>query len=604
MSNDESQPQRSATRAPVDRPVRLLFDDSLEPEVGLCGDISIGGMFVLTEAGRPAGSLARFELMLPEQRVVRGLGEVVWSRSAPERVEKSAMGIRFRFLEQRDRQMIFKLVSQHIKDRLASKRPGELPAHAPPELPADLPAPPLPASAFAVPPPPSSGPLAGASIAATVSATSPNESSSSMPEPANRDRQLDLGLASEAPPPLLDPIDAVLDDSLPASELARPVINDFDPQPDATPSPEELGPANALNRPNAGGVDPTVDAMVDNRMDVMVTDPEPREQASPSLSLPDLNAPESASDALRPDRTTPPTGLKLDTPALDGHEDAGSGALALDHGSDWADPLDDSSDYLRREGPRRTRQELPVAGILIVALVVASLLTYVFRDNLFANLSNRGATPVAAEPSDASAQTARAPEPVAQPQPAEEHTPVASQGDRAVPSLTVPPPAAASPSQQPPARTTATGGELPVVGSPPPPIETAPVVSVVPEPAPSEPRSGPAFTRVADVTWHPATRGGTVRISTDGEVREGRFRYFRLEGKSPREVIVITGVTGPFGRPAIAIDSPIVAGLRTGYHRKNGGNEVHIVVDLADPEAKITACRAVGRRLEVDIQLP
>ncbi|MCG8462999.1 MAG: PilZ domain-containing protein, partial [Holophagales bacterium] len=124
MNEQQSSSQRHATRAPVDRPVRLQFDDTLEVVEAACRNISIGGMFIRSTHCRPAGSLVRFELDVDDGSAIRGLAEVVWMRSREGGPgHEAGMGVKFRFLEQRDRQQIFKLVSQHIKDRLATRQP-------------------------------------------------------------------------------------------------------------------------------------------------------------------------------------------------------------------------------------------------------------------------------------------------------------------------------------------------------------------------------------------------------------------------------------------------------------------------------------------------
>lgn len=82
----------------------------MDVDQGVCENLSIGGMHVFTEAPRPQGSLVRFEIEMEEGTTIRGLGEVIWMRpqtAVPSR--EAGMGIKFRFLEQRDRQLIFKL---------------------------------------------------------------------------------------------------------------------------------------------------------------------------------------------------------------------------------------------------------------------------------------------------------------------------------------------------------------------------------------------------------------------------------------------------------------------------------------------------------------
>lgn len=129
MEPFDKTPQRAATRAPLGKPIKLQFDDSMDVLEGLCRNISIGGMFVEIEETRPQGSLVRFELPLDDEgAAVRGLGEVVWMRPKGRASgSEPGIGLKFRFLEQRDRQQIFRLVSQYIKERLAKQPAIEAP---------------------------------------------------------------------------------------------------------------------------------------------------------------------------------------------------------------------------------------------------------------------------------------------------------------------------------------------------------------------------------------------------------------------------------------------------------------------------------------------
>ncbi|MEO1086208.1 MAG: PilZ domain-containing protein, partial [Acidobacteriota bacterium] len=124
-------PSRQATRAPVNLLVRLELDGPLGETVeARCNNISIGGMFVLTEMQIESGQQMRFELDVADAGTVRGLAEVVWCQPASDR-RPAGLGFKFRYLEQRDRQLIFKLVSRHIKDRLASRPAPPPPAPQP-----------------------------------------------------------------------------------------------------------------------------------------------------------------------------------------------------------------------------------------------------------------------------------------------------------------------------------------------------------------------------------------------------------------------------------------------------------------------------------------
>src|SRR6187401_648159 len=61
-------------------------------------DISRGGIFIKTRAPFPAGTLLKFEVRIAEdQRLMQGVGRVVWRRE-PERAEEgfpAGMGIKF-----------------------------------------------------------------------------------------------------------------------------------------------------------------------------------------------------------------------------------------------------------------------------------------------------------------------------------------------------------------------------------------------------------------------------------------------------------------------------------------------------------------------------
>ncbi|MEM6796057.1 MAG: PilZ domain-containing protein, partial [Acidobacteriota bacterium] len=114
--------QRHATRAPVDLPVRLRADGEETLLEGRCNNVSIGGMFVETDAFCEAGQQMQFELQINEEQSIEGRAEVIWRQQGDLR-RRPGVGFRFRYLEQRDRQAIFKLVSRHIKDRLAARQP-------------------------------------------------------------------------------------------------------------------------------------------------------------------------------------------------------------------------------------------------------------------------------------------------------------------------------------------------------------------------------------------------------------------------------------------------------------------------------------------------
>ncbi|MEM7353395.1 MAG: PilZ domain-containing protein, partial [Acidobacteriota bacterium] len=215
ISKQDESHRRGATRAPVDRPIKLQFDDSMEVIEGTCRNVSIGGMFILYEHSRPAGSLVRFELELDDSNAIRGLGEVVWMRSkndfgGPE----AGFGLKFRFLEQRDRQQIFKLVSQHIKERLSKRGESEeppAPSASPPTPSASPPTPSAsPPTPSASPPAPSASPLTPPEPLATPPAAPSPPTLAAFPDVDEALAAPSAPAPSAAPPSALPDVDAAL----------------------------------------------------------------------------------------------------------------------------------------------------------------------------------------------------------------------------------------------------------------------------------------------------------------------------------------------------------------------------------------------------------
>jgi hypothetical protein len=93
------------------------------------------------------------------------------------------------------------------------------------------------------------------------------------------------------------------------------------------------------------------------------------------------------------------------------------------------------------------------------------------------------------------------------------------------------------------------------------------------------------MTQVRLITWKDAVDGGT-HITLRGN---GRFSLENLtEGRLPnRLVLKLRGIDWPLRDPVLAVDSPEVRRIRTGWHPKPSGNELHIVFDLVDDEVQL-----------------
>ncbi len=110
--------QRAFPRAPIRSEIRIVYPDLKQLTSAICSDLSLGGMFVETEAPLPVSVPVHFELHLPARvpRVINGEGVVVWRR---ERVASTdpppGFGVRFTQIDPRFRVLIFRLVDSFIQ---------------------------------------------------------------------------------------------------------------------------------------------------------------------------------------------------------------------------------------------------------------------------------------------------------------------------------------------------------------------------------------------------------------------------------------------------------------------------------------------------------
>src|SRR5262249_13736085 len=81
-------------------------------------DISRGGMFIKTPAPFPGGTLLKFEVRIAdEQKVIQGVGRVVWKRDTAAAAPDTPAGMGVKFIKLDDE-------SKHLIDRLVAKRGG------------------------------------------------------------------------------------------------------------------------------------------------------------------------------------------------------------------------------------------------------------------------------------------------------------------------------------------------------------------------------------------------------------------------------------------------------------------------------------------------
>ena len=532
VKQDESR-RRSATRAPVDRPIKLQFDDSMEVIEGLCSNVSIGGMFILFDNSRPPGSLVRFELEVPGNNAIRGLGEVVWTRAKSDLGGPEAgFGLKFRFLEQRDRQMIFKLVSQHIKERLTRSQPAE---------PEGRETDPIGPSTTTAPADGRPDARTAPSIAVPPAPEAPSSPPSAAPAtPASRRSTVDTSLRREAE----------RDQPLP------PTATDVDLDPAVGETPiYELGL-----------------------------------EAPPMSPEPSLIAPPEAAEA---DPAAAP-------PASNAEAFSDPGAPAAQEWSTGAHLLDGAAE---EGGGRAARREFPILPVIVVLLAAGLAGFYLFQDEIRGRSSEpdlpeagqQAAAPAGqrdtAAPDDSSVTTGLPPA-AAPPLSGRGDTPSAEPSDTsaAPPAapLAVPPAVPPTRAAQPPPTRAA---------QPPPARAVQPPPDKVPEP--DKPAETSSFSRLQDVSWSEVPGGMRIVLTADGAIPTGRYNYFRLEGDPPREVLRLIGVEKSFDKRNIPVGGSAVRQIRTGFHHKNGRDEIHVVIDLTGPQWRLTEVRNLGPRLEL-----
>ena len=134
-------------------------------------------------------------------------------------------------------------------------------------------------------------------------------------------------------------------------------------------------------------------------------------------------------------------------------------------------------------------------------------------------------------------------------------------------------------------------------------VEEAPLPEVVQRKPAPEPAAGPAVSAVERITLEPTAGSTDVVLWGNGVFQPQSYSQSRMEGP-PRALIRIIGVRRPFSPSRIPAGTPQLRQVRTGYHQKAGGNELHVVLDLAGPGVKVTRIDRDGQRLRIHLEGP
>lgn len=103
-------------RVPFEQRVSLEFRGFRTFLTEISANISLGGMFIRTASPRAPGSVFDFEILLDDGfTLIQGQGEVVWIRREAEGEKRPAgMGVRFLRLSAKSRELIRRIVEEHL----------------------------------------------------------------------------------------------------------------------------------------------------------------------------------------------------------------------------------------------------------------------------------------------------------------------------------------------------------------------------------------------------------------------------------------------------------------------------------------------------------
>jgi hypothetical protein len=120
-----------------------------------------------------------------------------------------------------------------------------------------------------------------------------------------------------------------------------------------------------------------------------------------------------------------------------------------------------------------------------------------------------------------------------------------------------------------------------------------------PPPAPA----GPPLTVLERITFEQPAGGTDIILWGNGAIGPEVYDQSRI-GDPPRELIRLAGISRPYPSTKVTVGTGEVRQIRVGYHEKSGGNELHIVIDLADPAVRVTGIEARENHLRIRLRRP
>jgi hypothetical protein len=220
--------------------------------------------------------------------------------------------------------------------------------------------------------------------------------------------------------------------------------------------------------------------------------------------------------------------------------------------------------------PEKRSRILPLAlAALVLALAAAG---YLFRDSLMGMVGMGGGETAAAAAPETPQKLPVRPQ---APPPAPQEGTVIQEEDGATPSET----------------------PLPEVVRRKEPETVAPAATPSAAPAPS----GPALTILEKASFEQAFGGTDIVLQGNGAIRPEAYEESHMSDP-PRELIRLFGISRPYPATKVAVGTGEVKQMRMGFHEKAGGNELHVVLDLAGPGVKVTRIEAKDNQLRIHLQ--
>lgn len=124
--------------------------------------------------------------------------------------------------------------------------------------------------------------------------------------------------------------------------------------------------------------------------------------------------------------------------------------------------------------------------------------------------------------------------------------------------------------------------------------------TVAPTPAPPSPSPLTSFSKIEKITWERTADGFVVALVADGLIPPENYSNVRVSVEPPRELIKIIGVKETFPAQTLTVNAPEVLSIRTGFH-VGPPNELHVVIDLADPAVRVTQIEPEGAAFRIHL---